>query len=219
MTDKHTPPKPGSEAAPGSEDGSISGAAGSENLLRHASTWRGAAPVEQWDPPYCGEMDMRIAADGTWYHEGSPIGRQPLVQLFSSILRREPDGHHYLVTPVEKLRIQVDDCPFVAVLLEVIDQGTAQQILRFTLNTGEKVDAGPDNPIEVEYPDGDEPHPIIHLARGLRALISRSVFYDLVEISVLEGDSDDSPKAAPDKASSGFLGVRSNGKMFNLGAL
>lgn len=191
----------------------------SESLLRHASQWRGAAPVDKWDPPYCGEMDMRIAADGSWHHEGTVIQRPALVQLFSSILRREADGHYYLVTPVEKVRIQVEDCPFTAVLMDVVNQGTDAQILRFTLNTGETVEAGPDNPLQVNYPDGEEPHPVVHVRHGLQALISRSVFYNLAALAVPDEASEESLEAAPDKASRPSASVRSHGKLFVLGPL
>lgn len=200
-----------------SDDSKRTTAPGAENLLRHASQWRGAAPVDKWDPPYCGEMDMRIAADGNWHHEGTVIQRQALVQLFSSILRREADGHYYLVTPAEKVRIQVDDCPFTAVLMNVVSQGTDAQVLRFTLNTGEIVEAGPDNPIRVEYPDGEHPHPVIDVRHGLRALISRSVFYELVALAALDEPPGESLEAAPDKGSGHSLSVLSHGELFILG--
>jgi len=194
-------------------------APGSENLLRHASQWRGAAPVDKWDPPYCGAMDMRIAADGTWHHEGTVIQRQTLVQLFSSILRRDADGHYYLVTPAEKVRIQVDDCPFTAVLMNVVNPGTDAQILRFTLNTGETVEAGPDHPLKVDYPDGEEPHPVVHVRHGLEALITRSVFYDLASLASPEEVSKKSLEAAPHKGFGQNVGVLSHGKLFVLGQL
>ena len=157
-------------------------ASGTDNLLKAARGQRGPAPVHDWDPPYCGEMDMRIAADGRWYHEGSPIGRQTLVQLFSSILRLDDDGHFYLVTPVEKVRIRVDDCPFVAQLVDAIEVD-GQPVLRFTLNTGETVDAGPQNPITVTQSATGEPHPVIEVRHGLLALINRPVFYQLVAMA------------------------------------
>ena len=140
-------------------------------------------PLERWHPPLSGELDMRIARDGTWYHEGAPIQRQNLARLFSTILRREDDGCYYLVTPVEKWRIQVEDAPFVAVLLEVSDKGAKQQALRFTTNLGDVVTGGPEHPIEVEYatPDG-EPAPYVQVRAQLRALLSRPVFLELTEL-------------------------------------
>src|SRR5690606_41748659 len=107
-----------------------------------------ALPIYLWNPAHCGEIDIRIARDGQWYHEGSPIQRPELMQLFASVLRREPDGSYCLVTPVEKLTIQVDDCPFVAQLLEREGSGR-EQVLRFTLNTGEIVEADGDHRIIV----------------------------------------------------------------------
>lgn len=187
-----------------------------DNLLKQLGKQRGPAPVHLWDPPYCGEMDMRIAADGRWYHEGSPIGRPALVQLFSSILRLDSDGYYYLVTPVEKVRIRVDDCPFIAQLLDVVEQG-GQQVLRFTLNTGETVDAGPDNPLQVTVSDSGEPHPVIEVRRGLKALISRSVFYQLVAIADLQEVSSDELEAAKIKGSGQMAVVSSGGKKFALG--
>jgi len=184
---------------------------GTDNLLASLGKQRGPAPVHLWHPPYCGEMDMRIAADGRWYHEGSPIGRQQLVQLFSSILRLDEDGHYYLVTPVEKVRIRVDDCPFVAQLLEVVEQ-QGQQVLRFTLNTDEIVEAGPDNAISVTSGTGGEPHPVLAVRSGLNALISRSVFYQLVEVAQV-----DEEKSLQNKAATRSVSVSSHGVKFALG--
>lgn len=156
--------------------------AGTEHILSQIGQLKGPAPVHEWDPPYCGEMDVRIASDGRWYHEGSPIGRPQLVRLFSSILRKDPDGYHYLVTPVEKVRIQVDDCPFVAQLVDVEHVNGEAQLV-FTLNTGETVTADADHAIEVTVDRDEQPHPRVHVRDGLWALISRSVFYSLVEMA------------------------------------
>lgn len=166
-------------------------------------------PLERWHPPLSGELDMRIARDGTWYHEGTPIERQNLARLFSTILRREDDNCYYLVTPVEKWRIQVEDAPFVAVLLEVSDKGTAQQALRFTTNLGDVVTAGPEHPLEVEYatPRG-EPAPYVHVRAWLRALLSRPVFLELTELGE-EREVDGKP----------LYGVWSQGVFFPLGSL
>lgn len=152
-----------------------------ERLLRALDSMPQSAPVHLWNPPWCGEIDILIARDGRWYHEGRPFLRHTLVQLFSSLLRLEPDGRHVLVTPVEKLGIRVEDCPFVAQLLESEGQDL-EQVLRFTLNTGEVVTAGPDHPLMVESLT-DEPHPVLMVRDGLRALIARSVFYQLVELA------------------------------------
>jgi uncharacterized protein len=187
-----------------------------DNLLKSLGKQRGPAPVHLWDPPYCGEMDMRIAADGRWYHEGSPIGRLRMVQLFSSILRLDDDGHYYLVTPVEKVRIRVDDCPFVARVLDVV-QHDGQQVLRFTLSTEETVDAGPDHPIEVGAAERGEPHPVIEVRRGLKALISRSVFYQLVELAARQADLESDENINKNNESNRLLSIGSMGKKFALG--
>lgn len=187
-----------------------------ENLLKNIGKQKGPAPVHLWNPPYCGEMDMRIAADGRWYHEGSPIGRLPMVQLFASILRRDDDGHFYLVTPVERVRITVDDCPFVAQQLDVEGRGETQ-ILRFTLNTEDEVVAGPDNRIEVSVDAEGQPHPTLHVRHGLYALISRSVFYRLVDLAQIEPMFGTLSDVVKKQEKTKSLLVFSNGEKFNLG--
>lgn len=143
-------------------------------------------PVEKWHPTHCGDSEMRIARDGTWFHQGSPIGRREMVRLFSTILRREPDGGHVLVTPGEKLDIAVEDAPFVAV--EVKSEGAGHdRSLAFRLNTDDLIVAGPDNAIRFESQD-DGPHPYLHVRGGLEALIARAVYYELAEIALGEGD-------------------------------
>jgi uncharacterized protein len=136
-------------------------------------------PVEQWNPTHCGDSEMRIARDGTWFHQGSPIGRQAMVRLFSTILRREADGRYVLVTPVEKLDIAVEDAPFVAVEMKAEGEGTAAR-LAFRLNTGDLVTAGPDHPLR--FAEGEDgPRPYLHVRGGLEALVARAVYYDLAE--------------------------------------
>lgn len=140
----------------------------------------GSLPVETWNPPFCGDLDMRIARDGTWFYLGTPIGRPALVKLFSSIIRK--DGNKYfLVTPVEKVGIQVDDAPFVAIDFEV-SHDKAHQILRFETHVGDFVAAGPSNPIRVAYDKTGEPSPYVLVRRNLEALIDRKSFYRLVDI-------------------------------------
>lgn len=141
-------------------------------------------PVDQWDPAHCGDSQMRIASDGTWFHEGSPIGRPAMVRLFSTILRREPDGGYVLVTPAEKLSIEVDDAPFVAVELKSEGQGESRR-LAFRLNTGDLVIADHEHPLRVvDKPDG--PHPYVAVRKGLDALIARPVYYELVNLALEE---------------------------------
>ena len=145
-------------------------------------------PVDQWHPAHCGDSDMRIARDGTWYHQGSPIGRQALVKLFASILRREADGSFVLVTPGEKLNIVVDDAPFSAVELNSEGQGERRRI-GFRLNTDEHVIAGPAHPIRFDVDDDGAPRPYIGVRRGLDALIVRAAYYELVELALDEHGS------------------------------
>lgn len=142
-------------------------------------------PVERWNPEHCGDSAMRIARDGTWFHEGSPIGRPAMVRLFSSILRREPDGRFVLVTPVEKLDIEVEDAPFVAIELKSEGKGRDRR-LAFRLNTGDLVLAGPDRKLRFEE-KADGPHPYLEVRAGLEALVARSVYYELAALALAEG--------------------------------
>lgn len=163
---------------------------------------KGPPPVHLWNPAYCGEMDMRIARDGTWFHEGTPIGRAPLVKLFAGILKLE-DGRYYLVTPVEKLGIQVEDAPFVAVDFSVSGEGDSQEIT-FTTNVGDEAVAGPDHPIRVTRDaETGEPSPYVMIRRGLEARIDRKSFYRLVDMG----------ETAPHEGEDWF-GVRSGGMFF-----
>lgn len=144
---------------------------------------REPAPVHLWNPDLSGELDMHVARDGTWYHEGGPITRLALAQLFSGILRLEEDGRYYLVTPVEKWAIRVDDAPFVAVRMEVEGQGVEQQ-LRFFTSLEHEVTAGTDHPVSVKVDPGTgEPSPYVLLRDNLQALIHRNVFYQMVELA------------------------------------
>lgn len=137
-------------------------------------------PVHLWDPPFCGDLDMEIRRDGTWFYEGTPIGRKPLVRLFSTILKRE-DDRYFLVTPVEKVGIRVEDAPFVAVDLEAAGEGE-RQVISFTTNVGDVVVAGPEHRIRVLRDEADEPSPYVHVRAGLDALIDRKSFYRLVDL-------------------------------------
>jgi hypothetical protein len=150
-----------------------------------AAKAKGPPPVHLWNPPFCGDLDMRIARDGTWFYLGTPIGRPGLVKLFSSILKKE-DGKYFLVTPVEKVGITVDDAPFVAVDFEVSGEGR-EQVLTFTTHVDDAVPAGPDHPIRVERdPETGEPAPYVLVRADLEALIDRKSFYRLVEIGETE---------------------------------
>ncbi|QEX21005.1 hypothetical protein FRZ61_09250 [Hypericibacter adhaerens] len=157
-------------------------------------------------PQQCGEFAIRIGRDGTWYYLNSPIGRKPLVKLFSTVLRRESDGHYWLVTPYERGRIEVEDVPFIAV--EVTAEGTGPgRRLRFRTNLDDEVVADKDHPIRVvQHPDTDEPTPYIMIRDGLEARLTRPVFYELVELG--ESRRQDGEEQ---------LGVWSGGQFFLLG--
>lgn len=149
---------------------------------------KGPPPVHLWNPPFCGDIDMRIAADGLWYYMNSPIGRLPLVKLFSSIIRLDNDGQYYLITPVEKCGIKVDDAPFLAVRMRVEGEGNLRTIF-FETQVEDEVAVGPEHPLRFN----DEPRtgglkPYVLIRRNLEALVSRSLFYDLVALGTVEGD-------------------------------
>ncbi|MFN3825325.1 MAG: DUF1285 domain-containing protein [Pseudorhodobacter sp.] len=148
-----------------------------------AAKGKGPAPVHLWDPPFCGDLDMRIARDGTWFYQGTPIGRPALVRVFSNILKREGDSY-FLVTPVEKVGIIVEDAPFVAVDFEVAGEGEAQQVT-FTTHVGDSAAAGPDHPIRITRDaETGEPSPYVLVRTNLEALIDRKSFYRLVDLCV-----------------------------------
>ena len=175
------------------------------DLLAQVPKHKGLPPVHLWNPDFCGDIDMRIARDGTWYYLGTPIGRKPMVRLFSTIIRRDGDDY-FLVTPVEKVGIRVDDAPFVAVTLEVLGSGEAQ-VLRFTSNVEDQAEAGPQHPLRVEIdPDTQEPSPYVLMRSNLEALIHRNVFYQLVDLAVprvIDGEE--------------WLGVWSHGVFYPIG--
>ena len=156
-------------------------------------------PVHLWNPAHCGDIDIRIARDGAWFHDGSPISRPALVRLFSTVLRRDPDGFH-LVTPAEKLRIKVEDAPFMAVRVDRVGED-----LRFVTNVGDEVWAGPDHVLDVGQDAlTGEPAPYLHVRRGLTARLTRPVFYELADLA--------EPRPG------GELAVRSGGRWFPIGA-
>ncbi|PBB65033.1 hypothetical protein CK228_29540 [Mesorhizobium sp. WSM4312] len=156
-------------------------ARGLEALIsRAAHAGKGAAPVERWNPDFCGDLDMEIKADGTWFYLGTPIGRMPLVQLFSSVLRKDADGRTYLVTPVEKVGIRVADAPFIAVEMDVSGSGD-EQIITFRTNVGDVVEAGPERPLRfVDENETGGLKPYVLVRGRLEALVGRPVMYELV---------------------------------------
>ena len=158
-------------------------------------------PVERWNPAHCGDSEMRIARDGTWYHQGYPIGRPAMVRLFATVLRREPDGSHVLVTPVEKLAIDVESTAFRAI--EMTNQGERKQRrIALRLDSGDAVVVGPTHPLTIVETDAG-PSPRVLVRHGLEAELSRSIYYELVEAALEEGN--DPP------------GVWSDGAFFPLG--
>jgi uncharacterized protein len=170
----------------------------------NSSPGRPVAGAKQ--PPIdLGDLDMRIARDGAWFYRGSPIARLALVKLFASVLRREPDGCYWLVTPFERGRVEVEDVPFLAVALTVAGEGREQQLI-FRTNLDDIVTAGPDNPLRVETAANGEPAPYILVCDGLEARIARPVFYDLVELGREEHIEQTTQ-----------FGVWSRGRFFRLG--
>ncbi|MCC2610693.1 DUF1285 domain-containing protein [Neorhizobium petrolearium] len=183
-------------------------AAGLAALISRASEQagaekRGLPPVEKWNPPFCGDIDMEIRADGTWFYMGTPIGRAPLVRLFSTVLRKDEDGKTYLVTPVEKVGIRVADAPFLAVEMQVT-QREGDRILTFRTNVGDVVEAGAEHPLRFAIAgENRELKPYLLVRGRLEALVSRPVMYDLVELGetiVVDGEP--------------MFSVRSGGEVF-----
>jgi hypothetical protein len=142
---------------------------------------KGAPPVELWNPPFCGDLDLRIAADGTWHYLKTPIGRPALVKLFASVLKREGE-RYYLVTPVEKCGITVEDAPFLAVELRV-EKAPGGQVLHFRTNVDDWIACGPSHALRFEpQPSGDGLKPYLHVRRDLWARVTRALFFDLVAL-------------------------------------
>lgn len=183
-------------------DNSVMG--GLESLISAAKAGggRGGAPVDKWNPPHCGSIDMRIAADGTWFYQGTPIGRKALVQLFASVLRRDPD-EFVLVTPVERVTIEVEDAPFVAIEMAVEGSGPDQTIA-FRTNVEDSVTVDADHPLRFETETGtDGLKPYVRVRGRLEALVKRALFFDLAELGVTENhDGED------------WFGVWSSGQFF-----
>ena len=174
----------------------------SQSLRPHPEAGVGTVSAQQ----FCGDIDMRIARDGTWFYHGSPIGRKPLVKLFASVLNRDSAGDYWLETPLEKCRISVEDAPFTAVEMFVDGEGD-NRLIRFRTNLDDMVNADADHPIRVDTDrESGEPAPYVRVRQGLDALILRSVFYDLVEL----GEEAAGPGGAT-------IGVRSGGAFFTLG--
>lgn len=177
-------------------------------IARAARAGKGAPPVERWNPPFCGDLDMEIRSDGSWWYLGTPIGRMPLVQLFSSVLRKDEDGKTYLVTPAEKVGIRVADAHFLAVELAVTGEG-GSQVLTFRTNVGDVVEAGQEHAlrfIEDEETGGMKPY--LHVRGRLEALVTRAMTYELLALGeevTMDGQA--------------VWAVRSGGKLFPVMAM
>lgn len=189
-----TAPTPDPDAAPvaatekAPPDGALARLSAALGEVAMTGTKRGPPPVERWNPPYCGEIDMRIAADGTWFYNGTPIGRPALVRLFASILRRDeepdarPDGARYvLVTPVERVGIQVEDAPFLAVEMAVEGEGEARRVA-FRTNVDDLVPVDAEHGLRFERDPEGGFRPYLHVRRGLWARLTRALAYDLVDL-------------------------------------
>jgi len=157
------------------------GQGGLEAIAATLPRGKGLPPVERWNPPFCGDLDMRIAADGTWFYQKSPIGRLPLVKLFASVLKREGD-RYFLVTPVEKVGLTVDDAPFLAVEMTAARDDQDRQMLTFRTNVDDEVTAGPGHALRFAPEVTGGLRPYLHVRRDLWAKVTRALFYDLVAL-------------------------------------
>ncbi len=167
---------------------------------------RALPPVHLWNPQHCGDIDMEIRADGSWWHEGTRIGREKLVRLFSTILHKDDDGQTYLVTPHEKVIVHVEDAPFLAVRMDVVGETGPEQAIAFTTNVGDVTLAGPDAPLRIETDmESGEPSPYVLVRGALEAKLTRAVFHELADL------------ALPDPRRADLLGVWSRGTFFTLG--
>ena len=165
---------------------------------------KGLPPVDKWNPPFCGDIDLKILRDGRWMYMGTEIKRPAMVRLFSTILRLDPDGEYYLVTPVEKVRIQVEDTPFLIVSMDKLKKENKTSLIFYT-SLQDEIILTKKNPISIEVNDKNEPSPYILVRNNLRGLISRSVYYELIEYA--------QERTIEDK---NFLTIESNNEIFKI---
>ena len=165
---------------------------------------KGLPPVDKWNPPFCGDIDLKILRDGRWMYMGTEIKRPAMVRLFSTILRLDPDGEYYLVTPVEKVRIQVEDTPFLIVSMDKLKKENKTSLIFYT-SLQDEIILTKKNPISIEVNDKNEPSPYILVRNNLRGLISRSVYYELIEYA--------QERTIEDK---NFLTIESNNEIFKM---
>ena len=188
------------------DDPVVKGLSGLESLIgRAGGKEKGLPPVEKWEPEFCGDLDMVIKRDGTWFYMGTPIGRHALARLFSSVLRKDEDGKTYLVTPVEKIGIEVEDVPFIAIAMQQTGEGKDQELV-FETNVGDIVRAGNDNQLRFAKEGEDKLKPYLHIRHGLEARLSRPVYYELANLAQPENEQ---PEAA--------IGIWSGGCFFPIG--
>jgi len=177
-----------SESLESTTDGASDGL---QRLMQQLAKTQKNPPVEKWNPPFCGDIDMRIASDGSWYYMGTPIGRQPMVNLFSSVLRKDADGKTYLVTPVEKLGIHVDDAHFVIIDINAEKvAGVEHPVLRACTSVGEEFLIGADHPIIMRLSPTGDMRPYVPVRGNLEAVIARSVFYRLADAGEVVAGAD-----------------------------
>ncbi len=160
-------------------------------------------PVHRWNPDFCGDIDMEIKRNGQWFYLGTPINRAPLVKLFSSVLRRDEDDCYYLITPVEKVRIRVEDAPFLITTVERLER-EGQYYLQMTTQTGDIVVAGSEHPVWLEY-RGDEPSPYIHVRDRLHALIGRNAYYQMIDWGLSRAGADGREEMVVESAGEQFV--------------
>ena len=165
---------------------------------------KGLPPVDKWNPPFCGDIDLKILRDGRWMYMGTEIKRPAMVRLFSTILRLDPDGEYYLVTPVEKVRIQVEDTPFLIVSMDKLKKENKTSLIFYT-SLKDEIILTKKNPISIEVNDKNEPSPYILVRNNLKGLISRSVYYELIEYA--------QERTIEDK---NFLTIESNNEIFKM---
>ena len=165
---------------------------------------KGLPPVDKWNPPFCGDIDLKILRDGRWMYMGTEIKRPAMVRLFSTILRLDSDGEYYLVTPVEKVRIQVEDTPFLIVSMDKLKKENKTSLIFYT-SLKDEIILTKKNPISIEVNDKNEPSPYILVRNNLRGLISRSVYYELIEYA--------QERTIEDK---NFLTIESNNEIFKM---
>ena len=165
---------------------------------------KGLPPVDKWNPPFCGDIDLKILRDGRWMYMGTEIKRPAMVRLFSTILRLDSDGEYYLVTPVEKVRIQVEDTPFLIVSMDKLKKENKTSLIFYT-SLQDEIILTKKNPISIEVNDKNEPSPYILVRNNLRGLISRSVYYELIEYA--------QERTIEDK---NFLTIESNNEIFKM---